>query len=212
MLIQKIMPSLLLLCSAHLFAGEFDLVEPEEQTRPFRFVLQGGVTDGGDKLSEVSVKNVNRHDSIYGGSLFQFGAGVLFQPKQLPLAIQATANFHTAGNRYENGHTIFARVPLELTLFYTGLKDWRFGAGVRHVRDPYLRLYHSDTGSSYDQEFANSTGALVEVGYGVSNKLWLSLRYVHERYTLKTVDGIDVSAANLRFDGSHAGVFAAYAF
>jgi hypothetical protein len=179
----------------------------------FHPLVNVGITGGGDTIATTQYSNDTSQD-IKAGGLFQFGGGVLWQATDIPLATQFTVNYHVDDTTASNGSATFDRVPIELTLFYTGVDKWRFGGGVRFVQSPKYRG-HIDGVSDQAINFKNTTGALVEIGYGFTPHMWLNLRFVSESYqpTTYTENGVttDVSGAQ-SFDGSHVGLNFVYAF
>jgi hypothetical protein len=185
----------------------------DQLTGGFHPVVNVGITGGGDTIATTQYSNSTSQD-IKAGGLFQIGGGVLWQATDMPLATQFTVNYHVDDNTASNGSATFDRVPIELTLFYTGVDKWRFGGGVRFVQSPKYRG-HIDGVSDQAINFKNTTGALVEIGYGFTPHMWLNLRFVSESYqpTTYTENGVttDVSGAQ-SFDGSHVGLNFVYAF
>ncbi|HEY8100894.1 MAG TPA: hypothetical protein VIF82_09070 [Burkholderiaceae bacterium] len=176
-------------------------------------VLNAGLTFGGDTIATTQYTNGTSED-IKAGGLIQLGGGVLWQATDLPLATQLTVNYHVDDTTASNGNATFDRVPIELAFFYTGVDKWRFGGGARFVQTPKYRS-HIDGVSDKALNFKNTTGALVEVGYGFTPHMWVNVRYVSERYkpTTFTNNGVttDVSGSP-SYDGSHVGVNFMYAF
>ena len=176
-------------------------------------VLNAGLTFGGDTIATTYYSNGSSQD-IKAGGLIQLGGGVLWQAIDFPLATQFTVNYHVDDTSASNGNATFDRVPIELTFFYTGVDKWRFGAGARFVQSPKYKS-HIDNVSDKQLNFKNTTGALVEAGYGFTPHMWVSLRYVSERYqpTTYTENGVTTDVSGTRsYDGSHVGLTFTYAF
>jgi hypothetical protein len=176
-------------------------------------VLQFGLTGGGDTISTTYYSN-GTSENINAGGLVQLGGGVLWQSSDMPLATQFSVNYHVDDTSASNGSSTFDRVPIELTFFYTGVDRWRFGAGVRFVQTPRYRS-HVDGVSDESLNFKNTTGALVEIGYGFTSHAWLNLRLVSEKYqpTTYTKNGVTTDVSNSpSYDGSHIGLNFVYAF
>lgn len=179
----------------------------------FHFLLNAGITGGGDKIGTVTYTNGTSQD-ITAGGLFHFGGGVLWQAPDTPLALEATVNYHVDDTNASNGSVSFTRIPVEAIAYYTGLPRWRFGAGARFVSSPE---YKSEiTGiSNRTLKFKNTVGAIVQVGYGFTPHAWVNVRYVVEKYqpTTYTNNGVTSDVSNTpSFNGSHAGVNFTYAF
>jgi hypothetical protein len=176
-------------------------------------VLNAGITGGGDTIATAHYSN-GTSESIKAGGLLQLGGGLLWQATSIPMATQITANYHVDDITASNGNAKFDRIPIELTFFYTGIDKWRFGAGARFVQSAKYTS-HVDNGNDESMDFKDTTGALIEVGYGFTPHMWLNLRFVSERYRPKTdtFNGVTVNASNLRsYDGSHIGLNFLYAF
>jgi hypothetical protein len=159
-------------------------------------VLYGGLTFGGDELAEAQVTTLPPYggaytftDTVRAGGLFQFGAGVLWQPSDVPLAVQATVGYHADGISADNGDITFSRVPFEALAFYTGVPRWRFGGGARFVRNAELEY---DFGRRDVFRFKDTTGVVLEAGYEVAPRFWINLRYVDEDYEVRSLNGMEV--------------------
>ncbi len=176
-----------------------------------RFVVHGGLTMGGDNISTVQTDDGK--DKIKAGGLFQVGAGILAQAGTLPLAAQLTYNYHADGDSYENGSTSYHRQPIELTFFYTGIENWRLGAGVRKSGSAKFNV-KQDGYATVRGTLESDPALILEAGYALSPSAWLSARYVDESYTLKSasVGNASIQGLNEKVDASHAGVFITFAF
>lgn len=172
------------------------------------FILSAGLTGGGDKVDTVDYTNGDSVN-IGSGSLLQLGGGVLWKFYDAPIATSLTVNYHVDSADGRNGSVTFDRVPVEAIGYYTGVQNWRFGAGVRFVQSP---TYTYDVGSTYQKvRFENTTGALIEAGYGFTPSMWLNLRYVSERYREKRGQAVSITNGQT-LDGSHVGINFLYQF
>jgi len=169
--------------------------------RPFKVAFQLGVTEGGDNLATVYYSNGGRQD-IRAGALLHFAAGVLWQPEDMPFSWQATYGYHVNEAYASNSSTRFSRFPLEVLAFYNGVGRWRFGGGVRFVNDAEFR---SDIGSVSSVKFDNTTGVVAEVGYDFGRALWLSGRFVSEKYRPKSLNGAPAQGPDV--NGDHVGIY-----
>jgi hypothetical protein len=159
--------------------------------RDFKFAFDFGITGGGDKLATVTFTDGST-DSIRAGGLVQFGAGFLWQPSGGPFALQSTFNYHVDDVNASNGSLRFARYPLEVLAFYTGVPRWRFGAGPRFVFSPRLKV--DVPGDNSTVTFKDTVGAVAEAGYQFGNYMWLNLRVTGETYKLKSINGTNVTS------------------
>lgn len=183
--------------------------------RSFFLVVYAGLSAGGDKLAEAQITAFppfggayTSNEAIRAGGLVQFGAGVLWQPSDMPRALQATVGYQADSINADNGDIRFSRVPYEALAFYTGVPRWRFGGGARFVKSAELEysLARTDT-----FRFKDSNGFVLEAGYQVAPRLWINVRYVDEDYEVKSVNGIDV-VPNNKFSGRAGGFNVMYAF
>lgn len=177
-----------------------------------KFALTGGLTLGGDDLFKVQFADGDS-DKIKAGEILQVGAGALYQSPTMPLAAQITISYHFDTIFADNGDAGFDRYPLEGILYYTGVQDWRFGAGARLALSPEADA--SAAGDEVTVEFKNGTGFIVEVGYQVANNFWMNLRAVQEEYEVKrfNVNGMDLALSDDRdVSGNHVGLNFLWAF
>ncbi len=176
--------------------------------RDFRFALDLGITGGGDKLATVTFSD-GTTESVRAGGLLQLGAGFLFQPSASPVALQATFNYHVDDVSARNGSLTFSRYPLEVIGYYTGVPDFRFGAGPRFVFSPELTSDFPGQNSSI--KFKDTIGAVFEAGYRPVGQLWVNLRFTSEKYKVKSIDGTNVTAAS-DVSGNSIGMNVVYTF
>ena len=161
--------------------------------RDFRFALDLGVTGGGDKLATVTFSDGSTQ-SVRAGGLLQVGAGFLWQPADGPVALQATFNYHVDDVSARNGTLRYSRYPVEVLSFFTGLPNWRFGAGPRFVFNPELKV--DVPGENSTVTFEDTIGAVVEAGYRFGGSLWVNLRLTAEKYKVKSINGTSVTATS----------------
>lgn len=175
------------------------LADTDSAKTSVHFVLNGGFTFGGDTLE--SIYDSNGHTTnIKAGNLAQIGLGALVKAGSIPVEAQLTANYHWHSASYSNGSATFSRVPVELTAYYNGVRNWRFGGGVRYVSSPRLGGMEFLGGANI--KFKNTVGEILEAGYYVSPNTVLSMRYVFERYKFDGYNGYTGSV-----NGNHLGLF-----
>ena len=92
-----------------------------------------------------------------------------------------SVNYHVSDSSCSNCDIRFDRTPLELLAYYTGMEKWRISGGVRFVQSPKYRQ-QINNGYTDSIDFENTTGAVIEVGYGFTPKIWMNVRYVSEKY------------------------------
>ncbi|WP_137937584.1 hypothetical protein [Chitinivorax sp. B] len=179
--------------------------------RSFFGLVSTGITYGGDTMGYMEYTNGSRAD-LKGGGLFQLGGGFMFRPHGAPYSLIGTINYHVDRANAKNGEATFDRKPLELIGYYHLDRNWRIGAGVRRVLDPKLKMELD--GRHLDVDYKDTTGMVMEVGYGV-DRAWAGLRYVHEQYEAKHFNrlGRPQETQNLgKQDGSHVGLIGYFAF
>jgi len=159
--------------------------------RDLRFAFDVGFTGGGDELATVTFTDGSTR-SIRAGGLVHFGTGLLWQPAGGPVALQTTINYHFDDVYAANGTLRFSRYPLEVLGFFTGLPNWRFGAGPRFVFSPRLKV--DLPGENSTVTFDDTIGAVAEAGYRIGNYMWINLRLTAERYKVKSFNGTNVRA------------------
>lgn len=172
-----------------LAAGAVQAQAMPQEPRNFYFTLFGGLTGGGDKLAEVRFSDGSRQ-SVNGGGLVHFGAGLTWQPQDTPFMLQSTIGYHVDNVTASNGDVTFSRVPIEVLGFYTGVPRWRFGGGARFVSS--IELSSDVNGFSDSIKFKDTTGAVFEAGYQLAPKVWLNGRYTAEKYEAASVNGLSV--------------------
>lgn len=191
------------LTAAAVSAAQAQVAPPE---RPFKFVLLAGLTGGGDKLATIFLSTGATED-IRAGQLFHVGAGLLWQPPDVPVSIQTTIGYHVDTSSASNTDTRFSRYPIELLGFYNGVPRWRFGGGFRFVNSPE---YKSDLGSINSVKFDDTVGGVFEIGYALAPAVWLSGRFVTEKFKPVSVNGLAASGTDV--SGNHGGVYISIGF
>lgn len=181
--------------------------QADEGSGGLGLAISAGLTTGGDDLFTMEYEDGSSKD-LKAGALIELGLGLLYQLPDMPVAAQLMAKYHFDTAGASNGDGSFDRYPIEAALYYTGLRDWRFGAGLRYVLNPEADI-SIDDGDDYEAGFENATGFLVEVGYQVTPQVWVNIRAVSEKYELETF-----SANGQKFDvpdtekvsGNHIGL------
>ena len=177
-------------------------------TQPgLHLVLNAGITYGGDTIHVAPYTNGSTQD-IKAGSLVQLGIGGLYQFENDPVALMLSANYHVDAAGGSNGSDTFSRFPIEALVYYTGKERFRIGGGVRIVNSP--EWVYTVNGVTEKATFDNTTGLVAEIGYHLTRKAWLNLRFVSEKYKANTYtapNGVTYSqAGRAPFSGSHMGV------
>lgn len=181
-------------------------------TKGFQFVGNAGFTFGGDTIAVAQYTN-GTDQKINAGGMLEFGFGGIYEANDLPIAAQLTANYHVNDTDATNGTMRFHRFPIEGMLYFTGVEQWRFGVGVRAVQSPrYTSQIKGATTKTL--EFDNTTGAIAEVGYAISPKLWINVRYVAENYKANkySVGSQSIAVRSAAIKGDHVGISASFQF
>ncbi|WP_420474897.1 outer membrane beta-barrel protein [Noviherbaspirillum sp. ST9] len=188
--------------------------QAQEAASTLRFVATAGLTGGGDTIATAQFTN-GSSENIKSGGLVEFGAGLIWEMPSLPIAVQGTVKYHVDDtSAARNGKIDFDRVPIEALVYYTGVKQWRFGAGVRMVTSAeYKARVDGQPGESV--RFKDATGLVLETGYAIAPRTWLNVRYVSEKYKPDTYSRgaftADVSGAEA-YSGNHVGINLLYIF
>ncbi len=175
---------------------------PPMQQRNYYVGLLGGLSFGGDRLAIVQFANGDT-ESVRGGGLAQFGAGIVWQPPVAPLSVQATVNYHVDNVTASNGDVTWSRVPMEVLAFYTGVPGWRLGGGARFVSS--ARLRSEVNGFTDTVHFKDTTGLVLEAGFQVSPRFWINGRVVSEQYEASSVNGVSITPLG-RTSGQSFGI------
>jgi len=197
----RILFSILALCATSTVAAQGE--------RNFRVALQMGITGGGDTLASVRLSS-GETEKIKAGGLVHLAAGLLWQPSQLPLGIQATAGYHVDNVTARNGELRFSRYPIEVLALFTGVPNLRLGTGVRYVNSPSLKI-DIDGSPSTNVDFKNTIGVVAEIGYRFASRAWVALRGTFEEYETKSVNGASVGTTP-KTSGDSIGVYVGFAF
>jgi hypothetical protein len=170
--------------------------------------LGGGLTVGGDKITQAQYTNGDTQN-LHAGGLLDLRAGLDFRMVGTDISLQGVVAYHTDRSNANNGSVDFSRMPLEFLVQWHANEKWAFGGGVRKAIG--VRYNGSDAGTQFgqqiggDQKFKSSVGWILEGEYAIIPSVGLKVRYVKEDYTSKSVNGP-------KFDGSHFGVLGVYYF
>lgn len=176
------------------------------QPRNFYFGLLTGLTFGGESVATVDYTNGERRQ-VKAGELVHLGVGVVWEPQELPLALQATVGYHFGGAYASNGDVKFTRVPYEFIGYFTGIPNWRLGGGVRIINSP--KLTDDVNGNTID--FKKTNGTVLEAGYRMGRVGWLNLRYIDEDYEADRFNGTPVIATG-KYAGQSVGINFVFTF
>lgn len=168
--------------------------------KQLRFLAGGGVTFGGDKLITVEYDNGIDMD-VRAGGMIALHAGIDYRVTDT-FSFQATVGYHVDNTSARNADARFERYPLEVLAYYHVSPQWRLGGGARYVSNPKFKT-SGDLGDT-DYAFDNSLGGVLEAEYLMTPHWGFKLRYVHEKYEAKQLQG--------KIDGNHVGVLANFYF
>lgn len=169
-----------------------------------RPLLGLGLTVGGDPIPityiDEETGDVQRVDYVKLGQFWQLYGGLEYQvgPR---FSLQATLNYHADTSSDFGGVFRFSRYPVELLGHYHLSEEWRFGGGLRYIKNPkFVGSGERVIGGAFEVEFEDTTGLVLETEYRVNRSFGLKLRLVAEKYELKPPFDGD------KLDGSHAGL------
>lgn len=177
----------------------------ERMVRPF---LSLGFTTGGDTLASVAYTDGSSSSIKAGGeTLFRGGLDLQLNSR---FSLQASYGIHTDSTKEAgNGSLDFKRNVFEADAFWHPTGHQRLGLGIRKASDS--RVTGSGAASLPSIHFNASTGTVFQWEYltGVvssfGSRLGFGIRYVNEKYTPSSIDGIGpVTGASV--DGSHLGL------
>lgn len=173
-----------------------------EPASPFRLLLGGGVTYGGDNL--ISRRFIDDSDDTFkAGGLVQLYGGGEYKLSDT-LTFQNTIGYRANQEKIVSGGKVrFTSIPVDLLLLYSVSPNMRFGGGVQLAGKPELK--GSGGASRIGQKYDTAAGAIVEGEYLFTPNLGLKLRYVSEKFKPSDDGGAKI-------DGSHAGLLFSYYF
>lgn len=184
-------------------ASVFAKAQEPRKLRPF---LSIAYTNGGDTLASVKFTD-GSSSSIKAGGETLFKGGLDYQV--IPaFSLQASYGLHTDSTKEaKNGGLDFKRTAVEGMGFWNATPHFRAGLGFRKTSD--ARVTGNGAASLSTIHFTSSTGTVIEGEFLTSVMAFgrggLSLRYVNEKYSPSSVDGIG-AVTGPSVDGSHFGI------
>jgi hypothetical protein len=179
----------LLLAAGHLSA----------QTAPAagtRFVIEGALEMGGDRLVEIEFTD-GTTQTLAAGQGGTIGAGVVWRPARMPRAsLLATAGFKFVSNASENADIGITRFPLRLVGRYALNDAWSVGAGV--VRHGTVNV--NGDGFFADEAYTSNAGPTLELGWKA-----VALTYTKLTYTAETGQAFDAGSIGVVFRAEMKG-------
>ena len=175
-------------------------VHAADGASPFRFVLGGGLTLGGDTLTSVpftdgSTRSVKAGSifAIYGGAEYRLGTAV---------SLQATVGYQVDDATGSNGSVRFSRYPVDLLAYYHVNDQFRLGGGAQLVNS--ARLSTSGAGSAFaaNTSYDSTTGVVIEGEYLFNPKMGFKVRAVSEKFKQ--------TGTNNSVSGNHLGLLFNY--
>lgn len=146
-------------------------------------VATGGLTYGGDDW-QVAKSSSGDPVQIHGGGRFEAGGGAAWLSADYPMMASLVANYQFDNWAGSSGNAKFTRVPLDATMYYTGLEKLRFGVGLSYIVSPTVKAVVDR--NEQNIKFKNATGKSFEIGYEVAPNLWTNLRLSSEKFKPKT--------------------------
>lgn len=183
----------LLASSAALAAGDY------------KFFLEGGITDGGDRLA-TAVYTDGSESNIKAGERFMVSSGVYWRKPAAPLSARLTVGYHSDWAQGDNGNLHFDRFPLELVGSYHINEKWSLGLGLRSAVHARLTGVYEDVDIDGDglvdgdvtvrYALKSDPGLVVEAAWHPLPEVVFALRGVRETYSYNGLD----------FSGNHVGL------
>ena len=171
------------------------------QESRLQFTGSGLVTNGGDKLYQVTYNTGDTSDITAGGT-YQFNAGASYSLSPV-VDLQITVGYHTSTSNAINGSIDFTRWPVELLGFYQLNNQFRIGGGLRQSLNTKTAV--SGVGSGLPTfEFKSNPGGVIELQYLLNTHQnsamysTINFRYVAESFTEKST--------STKINGNHIGV------
>ena len=160
-------------------------VTAEAVSSPVNFVLQGGLTIGGDEIAFSS-----NGTSLDAGGLIYLGAGAVYHvtPK---LDVQAMFGLHFDEITGTNGSVKFSRKFIEVMPYYVMDNGHRIGVGYTQILSPKISGLLQD-------EFENTNAVIFQYDWLLNKGFYLGFRYADITY--------DDKNSNASLDGSYFGV------
>jgi len=181
-----------------------------DSDNPLHPLVGIAITGGGDKLATVEYDNGDSR-SVTAGGLVQLYGGLEYHPKGSPFGFQATVGYHVDNNTASNGDQRFQRWPIEGIALFNVAPQFRLGVGARYA----AAAKFTSNGAGYvgNADFTSRLGALVMGEWLITPSMGLQLRYVSEKYKVKTTCPPQTPCDNdFTIDGSHGGVGFNYYF
>jgi hypothetical protein len=161
-----------------------------------QLLLGGGLTFGGDDILKAQYTN-GAEDEMEAGGLIDLKAGFRYQAPDSSLVAQATVGYFFDSVNAKNGDAEISRIPLEALAFFN-FGNHLLGGGV---------TYHTSNntesdfaGASFDEDFKDAAGLVVEYGYKVSPQATVAIRLVDIDYEFESTQTVKV-------DASHVGLY-----
>lgn len=159
-----------------------------------------GASAGGDKLATAEYTNGDTA-SIRAGSGVYFTGGVDFRINE-QFSAQTSVSFHVDDQTASNGSLQFHRFPIEALAFYHIDQQWKIGTGLRYVTG--AKLSGSGVADFDDVKFDNTLSAVVEAEYLFTPQVSVKVRYVNEKFEVKSrFNQVDVKANHVGISGNY---------
>lgn len=159
--------------------------EAMSDTLRTHFLMEAGLHAGGDPLIKAPYTNGDIA-TIDAGEGLALSLGVLFDKPYVQTRLKL--GWRYTGILANNGDIDWTRLPIDAVVLYK-LDRWRFGGGLTYHLNP--RLKGSGAADYIDVDFASTLGALAEIDYFVSRKVYLGgvftlIKYDAKEYAITT--------------------------
>jgi hypothetical protein len=173
----------------------------EPDARPVGLLLRLGFDFGGDTVARAKYED-GSDKRLQAGQLVSVAGGLIYHPRTVPVAAEATFGHKADRADGSKGRTRFTRYPVDLVVSCVVADHVRLGLGPTLHLSPRLSC---DVGGQCAGSvgFANAWGGIIQAAFGVpigDSGLDLGARYTRITYRSRVAGAPAV-------DGSSFGVF-----
>ncbi len=146
---------------------------PEKPQSLFKFVINGALELGGDKVAEVYFTNGNTQ-SVNAGQGISFGVGgQVHLPKTEKLFLRGTIGYKYVTTAADNAHIRLTRVPIQVTGNFMATPKLRLSAGLASHQG--IRFVADGIGE--DVTFSPANGPVFEIEYSGVGLSYTAMQY-----------------------------------
>ncbi|GEO10708.1 hypothetical protein [Segetibacter aerophilus] len=147
--------------------------QPGKKSSPFRFLINGALEVGGDKIAEVYFTNGNKQ-GVRTGQGISIGVGGQFQmPGAEKFLLRSTVGFKYVTTAADNAHIRLTRVPIVVTANFMASPKLRLGAGL----SMHKSISFNTDGVGEDYHFKGANGPTFEIAYAGVGLTYTAMKY-----------------------------------